>query len=78
MQKGISGRFYDAIESIYADVKRCVRINGLKTNWFDINCGLKQGCLLSPLCFNLYINDIVQALSELGVGIDIGGEKLCI
>ena len=78
LQNGISGRFYDAIKTIYAEVKSCVRINGLKTNWFDINCGLKQGCLLSPIFFNLYVNDIVQSLSELGVGIDIGGEKLSI
>ncbi|WP_143558637.1 RNA-directed DNA polymerase, partial [Solemya velum gill symbiont] len=76
-QYGVTGKLLAAIKSIYQDVKSCVRINGLKTDWFDINCGLKQGCLLSPLLFNLYINDLITKLNCLCVGIDLVGEKVC-
>ena len=46
-----------AIKSLYVSVRSCVRINSLKTDWFDVHCGLRQGCVLSPLLFNLFIND---------------------
>ena len=77
-QKGLCGRLYNALISLYKTVKSCVRINGLTTDFFDVNCGLKQGCLLSPLLFNLYIDDLVRDMNLLNVGIDIDDEKLCI
>ncbi len=66
-----------AIQSIYKDVKYCV--NGLKSKWFDVSIGLRQGCLLSPMLFNLYINDLAREMKELNVGVMIdGGEKVCL
>jgi hypothetical protein len=59
-------------------VESCVRLNGLRTNWFTFNCDLKHGCLLSPLLFNLFINDLVTLISSFDIGIDIGDEKLSI
>ena len=45
---GIRGRMYTALLSIYKDVKCCVRVQNLTTDWFNVKFGLKQGCLLSP------------------------------
>ena len=53
---------------MYQDVKYCVRLNGIDTEWFKVMNGLKQGCMLSPLLFNLFINDLVEAINSLGVG----------
>ena len=50
---GLSGQIHQAIRSLYDNVKCCVRINGMKTEYFDVTCGLKQGCTLSTLLFNL-------------------------
>ena len=70
-QNGLCGRLYNALISLYKTVKSCVRINGLTTDFFDVNCGLKQGCLLSPLLFNLYTDDLVRDMNLLNIGIDI-------
>ena len=51
---GVSGKLFNAVKSLYASVASCVRINNLTTDWFDVSCGLRQGCCLSPLLFNLF------------------------
>ena len=73
---GLQGSIFSAIKAIYNNVKCCVRLNGYYTDWFQVACGLKQGCLLSPFLFNLYINDLVQELKDLGMGIKIGNETV--
>ena len=45
---------------------------------FSLVYRLKQGCSLSPILFNLYVNDLVTQISELGLGIDIDGEKVAV
>ena len=54
---GISGRMLEALKSLYNEVKCAVRINGQISDWFDVKIGLKQGCILSPLLFKIFIND---------------------
>ena len=53
--KGIHGKMYNALKVIYDNVGCTVRINGKLTDWFNVGCGLKQGCSLSSILFNLYI-----------------------
>ena len=77
-QFGVCGRLYNAIISLYVAVKSCVRINGISMDFFDVKCGLKQGCLLSPYLFNLYINDLVHVMKQLNVGVEIDDEKICV
>ena len=55
---GVCGKMYNAIKSLYSCVSSCIIINGLKTDWFDVTTGLRQGCCLSPLLFNIFINDL--------------------
>ena len=75
---GLTGRIHKAITSLYDNVKCCVRINGLKTDYFEVSCGLKQSCTLSTLLFNLYVNDLVIKINSLDIGIEIGDEKVSI
>ena len=74
---GIYGKMYQALLSIYKNVQCCVRVNNVCTEWFNVKFGLKQGCLLSPLLFNLYINDLANLLNSLSLGVDIDGENVC-
>ena len=59
-------------------MKCAVRINNRLTNWFNVSCGLKQGCSLSSILFNLYINDLIERITAHNIGIDINGEKIGI
>ena len=49
-----------------------------RTDWFQIELGLRQGCILSPLLFNLFINDLIEAVNNLGRGIRCGNKKISI
>ena len=68
---GILGLMYKALLSIYDNVRCSVRINGKLTEWFDVSCGLKQGCSLSSIIFNLCINDLIPKINSLDTGIEI-------
>ena len=43
----------------------------LTTYWFEMKCGLKQGCSLSPMLFNLYINNLAFKVNALGKRVKI-------
>ena len=47
-------------------------------DWFKIEKGVRQGCLLSPCLFNLYTEHIVRnaGLDELQAGIKIGRRNI--
>ena len=55
---GISGRLLVAIRCLYNDCKSHVRINGSKSDSFRVRVGLRQGCVLSPLLFIIFMDRI--------------------
>jgi hypothetical protein len=59
-------------------VSSCVRINGHYTDWFENTCGLRQGCSLSPLLFNLFLNDLVTKIKATGKGVSIDNEIVSV
>ena len=58
---------------MYSSACSCVNVNGSLTEWFDIESGVKQGCVLSPILFSMFINDLIVELRSSGCGIDIDG-----
>ena len=66
---------YNAIKSLYCCALSFIRVNGLKTYWFDVTTRLRQGCCLSRLLFNIFINDLSLKINSLGLGINIGNNE---
>ena len=69
---GVKGKMFNVIKSLYTDVTCKVRVNGQCTESFPGNCGVKQGCNLSPTLFAFYINNHALDIKKLNVGITAG------
>ena len=62
----INNHFLRIIRSMYSNIKLSVKTRNLLTDQFQSNIGVRQGDNLSPLLFNLYINDIPQYINMQG------------
>ena len=69
---------YKSIQNLYLNTEACVKINNILTEWFLVNCGVRQGDNLSPTLFSLFINDLANAIKSLNVGIKVGNKLVNI
>ena len=53
---GINGQLLRAIKSFYCWLEVGVRVNRKQSKPFHVGIGLRQGCVLSPLLFIVYMN----------------------
>ena len=75
-QLGINGIYLRNIFGMYAKTEYCIKLKRGYTCPIDSNLGLKQGCPLSPMLFNLYIDDIDKVFDDTCDPITIQTEKL--
>ena len=50
-RQNIDGKFLLALQSIYAKLKSCVKVENRLTKYFACNIGTRQGCVASPIIF---------------------------
>ena len=75
--KGLDGRDINIIGNLYWRQRAVVRIEGEYTNDTEICRGVRQGCILSPILFNIYSESIFEeALNERTEGIVINGQVI--
>jgi hypothetical protein len=64
MTKGLHGNVLKVLRSMYSSLQSCVRTPQGLTELFDCARGTRQGCMLSPFLFSLYVAEIVTMLDE--------------
>ena len=64
--------------NLYADQEATVRIGHGTIDWFQIEKGVHQGCILSPCLFNLNAEYIMQnaGLDEVQAGVKIAKRNI--
>jgi len=72
---GIRGKCFDFLSNLYLSSKARARFLDMLSDEFSIKRGVRQGCPLSPILFNLFINDILDNCAKYGVS--IGNKKCC-
>ena len=70
---GIGGRLLSAVKSFYVDSRACVRVGNQESDSFQVRIGLRQGCVMSPWLFNLFMDGVVREVNikvgESGLGL---------
>jgi hypothetical protein len=64
VENKIGGKFLAILENIYTNNQIFVKVGGGLTQPFTTTTGVKQGCVLSPCIFNLFINKIPDIYDE--------------
>ena len=64
LSNGVSNRFCDIIQAMYQNLQSSVQLPCGISMPFQSKVGLKQGCNLSPMLFNIFINGLIKKLGE--------------
>ena len=72
-QNGVRGRFLGFLKALYFDSRCQVKLLDVVSDEFGVGTGLRQGCVLSPLLFSLYINSLVVELKNEACGVSCRG-----
>ena len=73
----INANLVRTIEQLYDKATSALQINRSTGKWFRTTIGVRQGCLLSPNIFNIFLERITSdALKEHAGKVSIGGRNI--
>ena len=73
----ISTNLVQVIKNLYNKGTSAVLFNGSIGDWFRTTIGVRQGCLLSPTLFNIFLERIMTGALEDHEGtVSIGGRTI--
>ena len=77
-EMGIQDYLTYLLRNLYAGQEATIRTGHRKTDWFQIEKGVCQGCILSLCLFNFYVEFTIQnaELDEEQAGIKIAGRNI--
>ena len=71
-QYGFPQKFINIIKASYKDSKAILHYNNIATNPTKIELGLRQGGVMSPILFALYLADLGRIIEEQTWGVKLG------
>ena len=72
---GIKGKMWRIVKNLYKKTEAKVRVAGGESDTFETQCGVKQGSVLSPILFSVYVNGLVEEIRKRKGGIMVGKKK---
>ena len=65
------------MRDMHRDMRSCVIVNGVPSNPFQQGLlGVRQGSVLSPLLFSVFISGVIDEWKTAGLGVTIAGHKV--
>ena len=68
IERGTPKCFIDILVNWYHDLQCRVRWDGFLGDWFSITAGVRQGGILSPDLYNIYVDGLISILQSCGAG----------
>jgi hypothetical protein len=71
-QRNVPSCFINTLACWYSKLFSVVRWNNTFSDKYKVTCGVRQGGVLSPILFNIYVDDLIGLLSTSGYGCHVG------
>ena len=68
---GVDGKLLRGIKSFYDESEACVRVCRRESDWFSVKVGLRQGCVMSPWMFNMFMDGVMREVRESGMDVGV-------
>jgi hypothetical protein len=68
MQRGLPDKLLCILEDWFSKCFTCVKWNSVYSVMFKLNSGVRQGGVLSPFLFSVYVDDIVESVVKEAIG----------
>ena len=76
---GVGGQLLMSIKAFYEGANACIKINGKMSESFCIKIGVRQGCVMSPWLFNIYMDGVLREVKakagDLGAKLVVEGSE---
>ena len=69
---GVKGKMWRVLKNIYNKVESSVVVNGKRGEWFELHTGVRQGCILSPTLFAIFIDGLAREVKARKLGAEVG------
>ena len=75
---GMSEKVVKIISSMYVNTRAKLSMGDLETGWVNSKRGVRQSCVLSPLLFGLYVEELAVRVKCTGLGVKVGNDVLSV
>ena len=73
---GIPTKFVRLFQALHQNTESCIKHDGSLTEWFPVETGVRQGCVLAPDAFNVAMNRVLnRTIGRAMVGTSLGETK---
>ena len=67
---------WKVVKGMYNVVQSAVLVGDEQTEWFNLSTGMRQGCVMSPILFSLFINGLAKEINDKTKGIKVGERRV--
>ncbi len=75
---GVGGQLLKGIQAFYREANACVRVGGEFSESFTVGVGVRQGCVMSPWLFNIFMDgcmrEMICKVVNMGAKLRLNGE----
>ena len=59
---GVGGQLMEGIKAFYREASACVKVDGELSDSFAVEVGVRQGCVMSPWLFNIFMDGCMREM----------------
>ena len=72
MKRKMPALFIRLLRDSYLNKRICAAWGACKSDFFQATNGVKQGCIILPILFIVYVDELIVRLQANGLGCNIG------